>query len=284
MLRAISPGPPISADLSAILEAGYIRDVQALSRFVGFLALLTPAIPTIPPPGDLSRVTEQSEESKVELRVDAEMGDEADTSVLDLSTTHLRNQVLDAIMAEDSDTATRWINADTAIIIDADEHQGSLMSSPPARAGESSAAADQCFNLGALDPDLAALLSPNRLPNSTANVKHLTIVSSLHKGHRHPPVIDLSQPSPIYPQFTPSPSSSSAGFTGSPSSPMLPPGSASSSGSVKSIARSQLPKQQLSLPRLRPPTWHPPTATPLVTTTTTSVTSSGDDSENKHYH
>lgn len=100
------------------------------------------------------------------------MGDEADTSVLDLSTTHLRNQVLDAIMAEDSDTATRWINADTAIIIDADEHQGSLMFSPPARAGESSAAADQSFNLGTLDPDLAAVLSRNRLPNSTANVKH----------------------------------------------------------------------------------------------------------------
>jgi hypothetical protein len=68
--------------------------------------------------------------------------------------------------------------------------------------GSSGSTAGQSFNLGALDPDLAALLSPNHLPNASTNVKLLSIVPRSPKD-RHPPVINFSQPSPASAQFHP---------------------------------------------------------------------------------
>ncbi|KAF7306663.1 DUF2012 domain-containing protein [Mycena indigotica] len=70
-----------------------------------------------------------------------------DTSALDLSTSQLEAQVKDAILAQatQSAAAQKWFNI---------SHE----SSPEA--------ADASFNLGALDPELAALLSPNRIVSS----------------------------------------------------------------------------------------------------------------------
>ena len=108
-----------------------------------------------------------------------------------------------------------------------------------------------------LDPDLASLLSPNRLPSSKTHIKCLSIV--------YPPVIDLTQPSPVSAHLPPSPSGSSPGLTPSHSSQTFMPGGGSSPGSLKSAARTLPPKHQSSLPRLRPPTWHSPAAASATT-------------------
>ncbi|KAJ7462678.1 hypothetical protein B0H11DRAFT_2241202 [Mycena galericulata] len=73
-------------------------------------------------------------------------------STLDLSTTHLTSQVLDAIKAQEHSVAGAWLGT---------EQPGQL--APASELG------DVSFNLGALDPDLAALLSPNRMVSSDTN-------------------------------------------------------------------------------------------------------------------
>ncbi|KAJ7102215.1 hypothetical protein B0H15DRAFT_984379 [Mycena belliarum] len=74
-----------------------------------------------------------------------------EVSALDLSTTHLTSQVMDAMRAQGNNAVKSWI----------------AHGAEPSRAALADQA-DVSFNLGALDPDLAALLSPNRMvPSDT---------------------------------------------------------------------------------------------------------------------
>ncbi|KAF9462817.1 hypothetical protein BDZ94DRAFT_1260396 [Collybia nuda] len=231
--RTPSPSPAVAADLSTILEA----DTSGISKHIPFSP--DPSRSPSPPftPNSQSEAQPEQNSSRPEQETDT------DTSVLDLSTTHLTDQVLDAMMAEDSGSAKQWLNADKAIIIDEDDGRGS----PPD--------AEPSFNLGALDPDLAALLSPHRLPPSS-NVKHLSIIPQPRR------ISDVAQGSPNSPQFSDS--------NPSPSSPGFP------SGPQKSLVRSRLPRQQSSLPRLRPPSVHSPIS-PAFTVTPTTPKSGSDD-------
>jgi hypothetical protein len=97
---------------------------------------------------------------------------DADASAFDLSTTHLKHQVLDVILAEDSSTI-QWLNllSSTPKVQTAPSYP-----LPPPRAAGS--VADQIMNLGTLDPDLAMLPSPNRIPNAATNAKHLDVIIS----------------------------------------------------------------------------------------------------------
>ncbi|KAJ6509243.1 hypothetical protein C8R47DRAFT_1097933 [Mycena vitilis] len=76
-----------------------------------------------------------------------------DTSALDLSTTHITSQVLDAIKAQEAAAATTWLET-------GDE---------PSHLEPEFSHGDVSFNLSALDPDLAALLSPNRMVPAESN-------------------------------------------------------------------------------------------------------------------
>ncbi|KAJ7786009.1 hypothetical protein B0H16DRAFT_1876110 [Mycena metata] len=71
-----------------------------------------------------------------------------ETSALDLSTTHLDSQVMDAMKAQDAAAAKAWLTVEEPNEPDTENIS---------------------FNLGALDPDLAALLSPNRMVPSDSN-------------------------------------------------------------------------------------------------------------------
>ncbi|KAF8213374.1 hypothetical protein K438DRAFT_1803869 [Mycena galopus ATCC 62051] len=84
-------------------------------------------------------------------------------SALDLSTTHLRAQVIDAMKAQESAPTPAW-----------------LETSPEAEQG------DVSFDLGALDPDLAALLSPNRMVPSDTNETIRAPRSSVDLGDSSP--------------------------------------------------------------------------------------------------
>ncbi|KAJ7130068.1 hypothetical protein C8R43DRAFT_670298 [Mycena crocata] len=120
--RTPSPQP----ELSTIIEA----DTSGISKHL-------PSASPSPSPSPTSQ-------SSAALAAD-------ETSALDLSTTHLTSQVMDAIMAQEAAAAKSWLEAG------------------PAQLSPGSDQGDVSFNLGALDPDLAALLSPNRMVPSDTN-------------------------------------------------------------------------------------------------------------------
>ncbi|KAG5647802.1 hypothetical protein DXG03_007724 [Asterophora parasitica] len=227
ILRTPSPGPPITADLSTILEA----DTSGLSNHIP-----SSTDPSRPPSPDASAPSDSS----TGLRDASKSSPDTDTSILDLSTSHLANDVLNAMMQEDSNTAAQWLSANKAVVID----------------GET----DPSFKFDALDPDLAAILSPHRVQPQSSNIKNLSINSQPPHNRA---VIDLSKMSPASPRFTLSPASPDASASGS----FLP---SSVSPSPLGSLRSRLPRQQSSLPRLRPPlppsphSPHNPTANPTA--------------------
>ena len=155
MLRTPSPGPPLSLDLSTIMEA----DNSGISKHVPVLSInATPAesrspSPTITNPNLLRASLAASPSSSGHgdaTTPDARNGDE-DTSALDLCTTHIATQVIDAMRASNHTAdAQEWLNSDKAIIIDGDDHPEVV---------DSSFSMD--INLESVDPALAALLSPN---------------------------------------------------------------------------------------------------------------------------
>ncbi|KAJ7783470.1 hypothetical protein DFH07DRAFT_935147 [Mycena maculata] len=120
--RTPSPLP----ELSTIIEA----EISGISKYL-------PSASPSPSP------TSPSHPSQDPLPAD-------EVSTLDLSTTHLNSQVMDAMMAQENPASKAWLDT----------------SDEP---GPKSDLGDVSFNLGALDPDLAALLSPNRMVPSDTN-------------------------------------------------------------------------------------------------------------------
>ncbi|KAG6854041.1 hypothetical protein C0991_011246 [Blastosporella zonata] len=229
VLRTPSPGPPISADLSTILEA----DTSGMSK--------------LPSPDDTSRAPSPLlPHLSTSFDPGQPNGADTDTSELDLSTTQLENQVLDALRSENLNTLQQWMLADKAVIFEAEELQPS-------------------FNLTALDPDLAALLrAPYRRPPpkiSDVNDKNLASSSPL----RSPLDYSAIELSPGPPQYALAPSPT---ITMNRASPLLDP------------LRSRLPRQQSSLPRLRPPLPPSPRSphSPTPSTIMPSSSSSASDS------
>jgi len=91
-------------------------------------------------------------------------GLDADNSALDLSTSHVADQVRNAILESglSPNSVKQWRNADKAVVvIDADVED---------------ALADTSFNLDTADPDLVALLSPNTLTKNNSVTKKAQIL------------------------------------------------------------------------------------------------------------
>ncbi|KAG6889750.1 hypothetical protein C0992_004268 [Termitomyces sp. T32_za158] len=217
ILRTPSPGPPISAELSTILEA----DSSGISKYIHSSKDPSRA----PSPDTSAPVHEQNHV--------------IDTSLLELSTSHLEDEVLGAMRSEISNKRQGWNVADKAIIIDADAEDSDSL------------------NLNALDPDLAAILSPNRFPTqrTNANVKNLTI-----NRPRMSPGQSANDFSNSSPQFVLAPSPIISG------DPEL---------SSSSPLHLRLPRQQSSLPRLRSPisprhSPHSPTLSTVVPSSSAS--------------
>ncbi|KAF8812952.1 hypothetical protein BYT27DRAFT_7335330 [Phlegmacium glaucopus] len=158
-LRTPSPCPLLSAELSTIIEA----DNSGVSKHV---------TTNLSHPATRTKSVQEHSGSTPECDVDA--------SALDLSTTHLADQVRDAIREGDS-LKKQWLNADKAvIIIDGDEHPDTI---------------DTTFNMDTVDRDLAALLSPHSATTKETPVQ--TTSSVPNKG----------LPSPTTPNSPASPAS-----------------------------------------------------------------------------
>ncbi|TFK37256.1 hypothetical protein BDQ12DRAFT_685565 [Crucibulum laeve] len=189
VLRTPSPGPPLSAELSTIIEA----DTSGLSKQIPNSSPTESRSPS--PPGTssptilnsnflyptaLNADSHSSGPSTPNTQQSHSDTNDADTSALDLSTTHLAAQVREAMQeTESSSVARAWRNTSQAVIID-----GDVNPSPDP---------DASFDLDALDPDLQALLSPNSVSAGKQ-------VSSI--GSQPSPT-----PSPVTPIFASAPSS-----------------------------------------------------------------------------
>ncbi|TCD60468.1 hypothetical protein EIP91_010044 [Steccherinum ochraceum] len=140
-----------------------------------------------------------------------------DTSALDLSTSKVSNEVLEALA---NDRQQGWLHG--IVIDDTDTPPGSGPDDP-----------NSSFNLGALDPDLAALLSPNNLKSSESS--GLRSVDSLALYPTTPPMLDSNLGSPTASPYTPhpanGPSPSKPQSVFSNTSPVLTPRSVASQSS-----------------------------------------------------
>lgn len=137
-LRTPSPGPPLSVELSTIMEAdnsGVSKNPPSASSPKSSSPLITPHS------SSLTNIVSNHKETTTE----------EETFALDLSTANVADQVRDAILSSDSspNSVKQWRNADKAmVIIDADKTEN---------------LADTSLSLDNADPQLVALLSPNLL-------------------------------------------------------------------------------------------------------------------------
>ncbi|CAA7263974.1 unnamed protein product [Cyclocybe aegerita] len=201
ILRTPSPGPALSAELSTIIEA----DSSGVSKH-GLL-------------GVISQEPSSSSHSKQSSTSQTDYGtedDDADNSALDLSTSHLADQVRHAMLESNvsPNTVKQWHDGDKeVVIIDADEHPE----------------ADTTFALESADPELLALLSPNAVskpgatqsnqPSPTTPTFPSSSTSRLPRSRQslsllpRPRASNSPSPSPIsrhFPTSTPSPTSTTA--------------------------------------------------------------------------
>jgi hypothetical protein len=91
---------------------------------------------------------------------------DSDAYTLDLSTSKLTAEVLDAMMSKDVSTANEWWKGVNGVVVD------DVTDSPPKIGGVVHGEQDNnlSFNFGSLDPDLAALLSPNKADEDALTV------------------------------------------------------------------------------------------------------------------
>ncbi|KAF9039891.1 hypothetical protein BJ165DRAFT_1407053 [Panaeolus papilionaceus] len=197
-LRTPSPGPPLSAELSTIIEA----DNSGVSRHAPFFSMTSPPTPSrssSPPIIDRDLLHPEAPHShaqpngkSVNSAIVSDFENEGETFALDLDTHQLADQVRDALRGSDGspNSAKQWRNLDKgAVIIDTDDDE--------------LAVGDKTFNMdpNQVDPSLAALLSPNSLTSSKNGSSH-----SLQRSHGPS---EPAKTSPTTPTFQPSTSPNS---------------------------------------------------------------------------
>ncbi|KAI0289138.1 hypothetical protein BC826DRAFT_1107242 [Russula brevipes] len=233
---SFKPDPPLSTELSTILES----DLSGLSKHL-------PAL-------DHSRTSDVSGNG-LSTRPEAPPPSPGinelvapDASVLDLSTSQLNEEVMNALKEKPSKDG--WLTG--AVVEDAAD------SRPASRNGQEELQADareepeESLHLDALDPDLAALLSPNRMREMQQSIFQIenpfASTTQRHQTFQHPaPPRIFPPPRAVTPQSRPSPLGSSP-VEASPSS-------ATTTGSARSQSspiRTTSPHAYSSLARAAP--------------------------------
>ncbi|KAG6332617.1 hypothetical protein ID866_6470 [Astraeus odoratus] len=244
VLPVPSPGPPLGADLSTIIEA----ENSGISKHIPCL-------------DDTAHPDSHSSSPESPFSVDKQdisrlpSPGSRDGSVLELSTSKLDAEVMHALMVKDATMASEWLKGADGVVVDenAEEHTVQQLG------GEVSP--DAAFEFGALDPDLAQLLSPHRL-NGKSNRSVST--SNIRPPRTHPrtPNHSLSSSPHIPSTERKTPSTSPRLGTVIPPSPVS-----------RTVAHSSPQRRSVSLSRTtlaRPATSSLPRPTRSVTTTPTA--------------
>ncbi|KAL4070065.1 hypothetical protein V8B97DRAFT_523459 [Scleroderma yunnanense] len=167
VLPAPSPVPPLGADLSTIIEA----ENSGISKHL-------PSIDDSAHPDSNA----SSPESPFCLDKHDEYRfsppDSRDGSVLDLSTSKLNAEVMDALMVKDAAAATEWLKGVDGVVVE--EGIDDLPQRIRDLRGEVDP--DATLEFGTLDPELAQLLSPHKLNGKS---HHLASTSSIRPPRTH---------------------------------------------------------------------------------------------------
>ncbi|KAG8215542.1 hypothetical protein J3R82DRAFT_9202 [Butyriboletus roseoflavus] len=172
-----SSGPPLGADLSTIIEA----ENSGISKHIPCLG---DTMHGDRDDGSLASPFNLERNDKSQLP----SPDSRTASVLDLSTSRLAAEVMHALKVEDATTGSEWLRGVNGIVVEESPDD----SRTPVYAACDDGDLDAAFDFGALDPDLAELLSPNKLNGKpqTPNPGASRIPSRTHS--RNP----VSTPSP----------------------------------------------------------------------------------------
>src|SRR5882762_5874356 len=154
-----SPGPPL-CDLSTIIES----ETSGISKHLPNLdderewGGSTIKGSTTPPRPVQSASVGSNDVSMLHPDRSYIGADGGDTSALDLSTSGLTAEVLNAMMVKDVLVANDWLKGVDGVVVD------DVAGSPPKIGGliGGEQGSHLSFNFGSLDPDLAALLSPHK--------------------------------------------------------------------------------------------------------------------------
>ncbi|KAI0255619.1 hypothetical protein BJV78DRAFT_1279355 [Lactifluus subvellereus] len=229
-----NPEPPLSTELSTILES----DLSGLSKLPGL---------------DESRNSDVSgnrhSKNPEVFPPSPEINEAAapDTSVLDLSTSQLKEEVIHALKEKTSRNG--WL---TGVVVE--DAADSRPASRNDREDYVEVEPEESFHLDALDPDLAALLSPNRMRGKQPSSKYentlvtLTPQQSQAQAVNPPRIFPPSRA--VTPQSRPSPLGSSP-VDASPAS------ATGSARSQPSPVRTTAPHAHPSLARAVPPRFMP---------------------------
>ncbi|KAF9494716.1 hypothetical protein BDN71DRAFT_934170 [Pleurotus eryngii] len=160
-----------SRDLSTIIEA----DTSGLSRYLPDTSQTSS--PSRSPPSRNSPLTRTQSDSLLRpvstylasgsssSRYSASMQPSPTDNELELSVSNVQGQVLDALLVKDYAAAREWLDSGDAVVVDEDED---LTQTQPLRQPSPPPDSRISLELGPLDPELTALLSPNRLSGSSS--------------------------------------------------------------------------------------------------------------------
>lgn len=180
-----SPGPPLGADLSTIIEA----ENSGISKHIPYLGEATHGdddddTPTSP--FNLEKV----EKSKSRIP----SPDSRAASVFDLSTSRLATEVMHALKAEDATTASEWLNGVNGIVVEGDAEEPDPLFRTPGDAPGDIEDLDAALEFGELDPHLAQLLSPNSI-NGKSQIPSPVASRLPSRAHSRSPSHPVSTPS-----------------------------------------------------------------------------------------
>lgn len=247
---------PLGADLSTIIEA----ENSGISKHIPLLGDSTHG------DGDDDTPTSPFNLEKIDKNKSRfPSPDSRAASIFDLSTSRLDTEVMHALKVEDATTASEWLNGVNSIVVegDTDEHD------PFLRPGDEDP--DAALDFGALDPDLAQLLSPNKI-NGKSQIPSAIASRLPSRNHSRSPSHPVSNPS-----FRP-PNGDGVPSRASPS-PRL--GLAIPSSASRAIVQSSPTRRSASMSRANPPRG-PPSALPRLTRSVTATPPASSASDSSH--
>jgi hypothetical protein len=169
-----SPGPPLGADLSTIIEA----ENSGISKHIPYLGDATHG------DGDDDTPTspfnlEQIGKSRLPSP------DSRAASIFDLSTSRLAAEVMDALKVEDATSGSEWLTGVNGVVVEEGADDPDPFSRTPVNAARGDEDLDAALDFDALDPDLAELLSPNRINDKSQSPN--PVFSRLPRAHSRSP-------------------------------------------------------------------------------------------------
>jgi len=178
-----SSGPPLGADLSTIIEA----ENSGISKHIPCLG------DTMHADGDDDLPTSPINLDQID-RSRLPSPDSRAASIFDLSTSRLAAEVKHALEVEDATTGSEWLKGVNGIVVEEGADDPDAPPRTPVNVARGDEDLDTALDFDALDPDLAELLSPNKISGKSQSPNPLAsrLPSRTHSRSPSHPVVTSS--------------------------------------------------------------------------------------------